>query len=167
MALRDKQAAFVNEYLIDFNATRAAQRAGYEGDENVLAVQGYRLLRNAKIAEAIQARLSERALTASEVIMRLGEQARNEHGKYVDKDGTVDLSKLIADGKSHLIKGIKETKYGKNIEFYDAQAALALLGKHHNIFKEETEHTGEIVVRVKYGNEGTDSPTTKPAPETA
>lgn len=30
MALTDKQAAFVREYLIDFNATQAAIRAGYD-----------------------------------------------------------------------------------------------------------------------------------------
>lgn len=140
MALTQLQENFVNEYLIDFNATRAAERAGYKGDENTLAVTGYRLLRIDKIAEAISARLQEKSMGPDEVLRRLGEQARAEYSAYIMAQGWVNLPQMIADGNAHLIKGIKETAHGKVIEFHDAQAALVQIGKHHKLFTEKVEH---------------------------
>ena len=43
-----KQRAFIAEYPKDMNATLAAKRAGYAGDDNALAVQGSRLIRHHK-----------------------------------------------------------------------------------------------------------------------
>jgi phage terminase small subunit len=148
VALSAKQKAFINEYLSDFNATRAAQRAGYGGDENTLAVTGSRLLRIDKVAEAIAARMQEKAMGADEVLRRLAEQARAEYSAYLTPDGTVDFARLIGDGKGHLVKGIKETVQGRNIEFHDAQAALVQIGKHHKLFtdKVEVEHSGSVEI---------------------
>lgn len=50
--MTDKQERFVQEYLIDLNATQAAIRAGYGPDS--AEVTGSRLLRNVKVQEAIQ-----------------------------------------------------------------------------------------------------------------
>lgn len=148
--LSGKQKAFVNHYLTDFNATRAAERAGYKGNDNTLAVTGYDLLRNPKIEEVISKRLSAQAMGPDEVLMRLGEQARNEHGKYISASGIVNLPQLIADGKGHLIKGIKETQYGKNVEFYDAQAALVHIGKHHGLFIEGPTGSAKDPIHIKH-----------------
>ncbi len=52
MSLTPKQARFVEEYLIDLNATAAAKRAGYS--ERTAYAQGQRLLKNVEIAAAIQ-----------------------------------------------------------------------------------------------------------------
>lgn len=152
MALSLKQKLFIDEYLRDGNATRAAERAGYQGDANVLAVTGSRLLRNAKVDEAIQSRLKENAMGPNEVLHRLAEQARAAYTAYFMPNGTVDLGRLIADGKAHLIKGIKETAHGQQIEFYDAQTALVHIGKHHKLFTDQVEQSGEVIVRVEYGN---------------
>ncbi|MDX8348559.1 terminase small subunit [Cognatiyoonia sp. IB215446] len=46
MALNAKQAQFAREYIIDFNATQAAIRAGYS--KKTAGPQGARLLSNAK-----------------------------------------------------------------------------------------------------------------------
>lgn len=156
MALSDKQQVFVEAYLSTWNATEAARRAEYAKPGQ----QGHRLLKNVEIAEEIQNRIADKAMTADEVLVRLAEQARNEHGKYITATGIVNLPQLIADGKGHLIKGIKETQYGKNIEFYDAQAALVHLGKHHGLFKDSVEHSGETTMRVIYGDDGTNDPAT-------
>jgi hypothetical protein len=116
MALSKKKQLFVNEYLKSFNATKAAQAAGYSGNNNVMAQRGYELVRNSDIAELIRDRLQESAMSANEVLMRLAEQARAQYSCYLGSDGHVDLEGLLADGKGHLIKGIKETKYGRQIE---------------------------------------------------
>ena len=50
--LTNKQKAFIAEYLIDFNATQAAIRAGYS--EKTARSQGQRLLTNVDILELVQ-----------------------------------------------------------------------------------------------------------------
>lgn len=139
MALTDRQQVFVEEYLSTWNATEAARRAGYAYPN----VQGSRMLVNASIAEEIKSRIAEKAMTADEVLIRLAEQARAEQSQYLTSQG-VDLESLIRDGKGHLVKSIKRTQYGDNIEFYDAQAALVHIGKHHGLFTDKVEHGGTV-----------------------
>jgi len=52
-----RQARFINEFLIDGNGTAAAIRAGYVASS--AHVTASRMLRNAKVSEAIAARRSE------------------------------------------------------------------------------------------------------------
>jgi phage terminase small subunit len=53
-----KMQAFIEQYFIcHFNGTKAAKAAGYEGDDATLAVTASRLLRNAKVRTAIDARM--------------------------------------------------------------------------------------------------------------
>ena len=56
MPLSPKQQRFVQEYLIDLNATAAAERAGYKNPNK----QGPRLLVNVGIAQAIKIALEGR-----------------------------------------------------------------------------------------------------------
>ena len=73
--LTGKQAAFVQEYLVDLNATGAARRAGYS--PNGAEVAGHRLLRNVKVAariyQALQERVERTEVTADWVISKLVE----------------------------------------------------------------------------------------------
>ena len=62
MDLNPKQREFVNQYLIDFNGTQAAIRAGYS--ENGAGVQAFGLLSNPKIMEAVAERQAELAAAA-------------------------------------------------------------------------------------------------------
>ncbi len=75
---------------------------------------------------------------ADEVLARLAEQARAEQAEFINAGG-VDLAGLVVAGKARLIKGMKETKYGTDIEFYDAQAALVHIGKNLGLFKDSKE----------------------------
>ena len=54
MTLSRKQERFVEEYLIDLNATAAYKRAGYVGEGNTAEVNASRMLSNAKIASAVK-----------------------------------------------------------------------------------------------------------------
>jgi phage terminase small subunit len=161
--LTNKQQVFIEEYLQCFNATEAARRAGYQGNNSTLGVVGFENLRKPKIAEKIAQRLQERAMSADEVITRLAEQARADHTQYLKEDGMVDLPRLIMDGKAHLVKSTRWDRTGRLIvDFYDAQSALALIGKHHKLFADRMEHTGEgggdIVLRVVYDDDKPDRP---------
>jgi len=145
VALSVKQQLFINEYLVDFNATRAAERAGYTGNDNTLAVTGHDLLRKPNIKQAIGARLQESAMTADEVLMRLAEQARGLSAEYVDADGAINIDLVVSNGKTHLIKKIRDTLYGRTYEMYDAQVALRLLGEHHGLFSGSVENPDHVV----------------------
>lgn len=57
--LTDKQRRFVEEYLVDLNATQAAIRAGFS--EKSASEQGYQLLHKTSVARAIAERQIERA----------------------------------------------------------------------------------------------------------
>jgi phage terminase small subunit len=57
--LNDNQKRFVEEYLVDLNATQAAIRAGYS--ERTGYSQGQRLLKNVEIQSAIQKAMNERS----------------------------------------------------------------------------------------------------------
>ena len=70
MSLTPKQEAFVAEYLVDLNATAAAERAGYEHPNK----QGPRMLVNVGIAKAIasaQAKRSERTEITQDYVLAL------------------------------------------------------------------------------------------------
>ena len=56
--LTPKQRAFIAEYLIDINATQAAIRAGYS--KRTAMVQASRLLKNVKVAAAVEQGRAER-----------------------------------------------------------------------------------------------------------
>lgn len=136
MGLTRKRRVFIEAYLACWNATEAARRAGYAHPDS----QGSRLLGIVSVREAVEARIAELEMGADEVLTRLAQQARGEHTAYIEADGSVDLEKMIADGKAHLIKGTRPTRNGLVVEFYDGQAALALLGKAHGLFVDRQEH---------------------------
>ncbi|MFD1136746.1 terminase small subunit [Paenibacillus sp. PDC88] len=59
MALTAKQQKFVDEYMIDLNATQAAIRAGYS--EKTASETGYENLRKPQIAEEVAKRQQKHA----------------------------------------------------------------------------------------------------------
>lgn len=82
MPLNDKQTAFVREYLVDFNATQAAIRAGYS--KRTAGSQAHDLLKKPEIQAALsegQKRLAEVTETEAEwVRRRLKEEATDYTG---------------------------------------------------------------------------------------
>ena len=74
LGLTEKQQRFVDEYLVDLNATQAAIRAGYSA--NAAAEQGYEHLRKPHIqlaiAQARKAQQERTQITADRVISELG-----------------------------------------------------------------------------------------------
>jgi len=141
-----KRRAFIEEYLKCWNGAEAARRAGYAHAE----VAASRLLRIVKVQKEIQHRIDEKAMGADEVLLRLAEQARCDYSDYITVEGAVDLEQLKADGKMHLVSGIKETRQGKVIVFHDGQTALLNLGRYHGLFvdKSEVKQTGDIAINI-------------------
>lgn len=85
-ALRPKHVRFVQEYLIDLNATQAAIRAGYSA--KTAEQQGPRLLGNAGIAKAIfeaeQRRSARTEIAADAVLHELSAVGFSDIGDILD-----------------------------------------------------------------------------------
>lgn len=160
MALTEKQARFVAEYLVDLNATEAAKRAGYS--EKTAYAIGFENLRKPDIQEAIHLAMSQRekrtAITQDRVLQELARVAfangtdfarvvvREEPMHMVDKDGelrqvvkriqTVEIvdTENVDPEKRAAIASIKEGKSGIEVKSHDKIRALELLGQHLGMF---------------------------------
>lgn len=153
--MRDKQRVFIEEYLKDWNATQAAIRAGYS--ERTARQIGHENLAKPDIAAAIQQRISEKAMSADEVLTRLAEHARGSMGDFLDISAVgfeIDLYSAKEKGLLHLIKKVRmrtvttlskdgtETEtHDIEIELLDQQNALIQLGRHHKLFTDNTDLT--------------------------
>lgn len=148
--LTTKQRAFVEHYLACWNISEAAKRAGYANPYN----NGHRLMEYDGIAAAIAARLTELKMSADEVLTRLTDHARGSVAPFirVTPGGELRGFDLSEDKPLHLLHKVSVTTRTMKddvteeritLELYDAQNALALLGKHHKLFTDKVEHTGK------------------------
>lgn len=143
MGLTAKRRVFVEAYLKCWNGAEAARTAGYAFPRRRASV----LLTNGDIKALIQERLAAKALSADEVLTRLGEHARGGWSQYIRDTGThrpwLDIDQMREDGKLHLIKGFTVSENGNvKVEGYDAQSALVHIAKHLGMFKTRVEHFG-------------------------
>lgn len=151
--LTDKQSKFVDEYLIDLNATQAAIRAGYS-EETARSI-GNENLTKPYIQEAIQERIEERQkrtqITQDEVINELKAIAFANATDFaaVTKRGGVIIKNTddLDDEIKKAIVSIKEGRNGTEVGMANKMQALEMLGRHLGMFKDKVEvsrPTGEI-----------------------
>lgn len=120
--LKGKQRRFVEEYLIDLNATKAYIRAGYS--EKGAQQAAFKLLSNAVIAEVLGEAQKERSERAE-----------------ITQDWVIERLKVIANLDIEKIAGSKKDAWAR---MPDKIAALNLLGKHLDMFTDKVEHSGQI-----------------------
>ena len=157
--LTAKQKAFVQEYLIDLNATQAAIRAGYSTD--TAKVIGSENLTKPDIQEAIQEAMAAREkrteITQEMVLRELAKIAGVDIKNYLSYrtektvvgtdeetgEPIVDYSHIVDLKDSEQVDGtlISEIQLQKgNLKFklHDRVKALELLGKHLGMFVDRT-----------------------------
>lgn len=107
--LNPRQKLFIEKYLGEahFNATKAAELAGYKGNKNVLGVTAYDLLRNPKIKAELDACLSAMTMPANVVLARLTEIAESDVADVCDDKGNFSFELAKKRRKTHLLKKIK------------------------------------------------------------
>ncbi len=121
--LNHRQERFVQEFLVDLNATQAAIRAGYS--ETTAHVQGCRLLSHDKVSEAIaagKAELAERAGVTQEWVV---EKLRENHEACM-----------------------QPTERGLTHAPSAANKCLELLGKHVGMFQETKDAPAAVLIQV-------------------
>lgn len=150
--LTEKQQRFVEEYLIDLNATQAAIRAGYS--EDTAHSIGWENLRKPDIAQAItdaKLKRSQRVeLTQDMVIAELSRIGFSNMGNYVRwNESGIELlsSETMTEDALRCVSEVSQTvtAEGGTVRFklHDKKGALDSLGRHLGIFIERHEHTGK------------------------
>ncbi|MGN8233221.1 terminase small subunit [Priestia flexa] len=108
--LNAKQEIFVREYLMSFNATQSAIRAGYS--ERTASVTGAKLLRNAKVAKKIDAemkRLRERmSEDSNKVYAELWKQLDAIDKKIADHEQAVEQIDTLERDNNDILPEIQE-----------------------------------------------------------
>lgn len=172
MGLTNKQAAFLSEYLTDFNATQAAIRAGYS--ETSARSTGVRLLTNPNISAEIHAKLAEKAMKSDDILQEIADIARGNMGDYLDVSSMafqINLGKAKDEGKLKNIKRIKQKttticrEGGEDVEqnqidfeLWDKLRALELLARINGMLVDKQQIVGpvEIVIRRVDGKQTAD-----------
>ena len=134
ITLTARQERFVDEYLVDLNATQAAIRAGYSARS--AHVEGSRLLTNAEVAAAISAAKRER----SEATKIDAEYVLRKLHQIVER--CLQEVKPALHAKTRLPMKDKEGNALYTFNAAGANQALALLGKHVDIraFEDRVHH---------------------------
>jgi phage terminase small subunit len=137
--LTNKQMIFANEYLVDLNATRAYKKA-YPNvkKDGVAAVNGNRLLRNAKVKNYIDEQLKkiedESIADAAEVMKYLTAVMRNELTEEV----------VVVEGEGEGCSSARIVK--KDISAKDRNKAAELLGKRYRLFIDKIESDNNTII---------------------
>lgn len=94
--LNEKQAAFVREYLVDFNATQAAIRAGYSS--KTAGQIGHELLKKPEVQAALkegQNRLAEATETEAEWVRRRLKEEATDYSATASHSARVRALELL------------------------------------------------------------------------
>jgi phage terminase small subunit len=149
--LTGMQQRFVDEYLIDCNATQAALRAGYA--KSSVKVHGPKMLSYPHIKHAIDLKMEERSektkITAEDVLTELAKIAFGNPADLFDEDGHQIPIQDMTPEQTALIGGMDVistvTKAGDQettikLKRNDKLKALEMVGKHVNINAFNTEN---------------------------
>lgn len=148
--MTQKQKRFVEEYLIDLNATQAAIRAGYS-PETAGAI-GAENLKKPQIQNAIARHMAERSrrtgVNADRVLLELARIAFANAGDLIDAgDATLkdDASRDdLAAIQSIKVKDMGDMGIEREIRMADKLKALELLGRHLGIFNDRLRLDGRL-----------------------
>ena len=157
--MNQKQKAFATEYVIDYNATQAAIRAGYS--KKTAYSMGQRLLKNVEVKKMIQEleeAASERtSITKDMVLKELAKIAFVDPRKLVDEEGRLKDIRFLDPDTATALSSVdiyeefnyngdeKELMgYTKKYKWFDKLRALEMLGKHLGMFTDKVHVEGTV-----------------------
>lgn len=160
--LTPKQARFVEEYLVDLNATQAALRSGYSPKTS--AKIGFENLQKPEIQNAIsaaQVRRSRRTeITQDRVLQELAklgfgdirdifaEDGSLKHPNSMDADAAARISSIEVVVRPVPGTQGQEVEHVAKIKAWDKLGALTQIGRHLGMFKDKIETSGEIAITI-------------------
>lgn len=165
MALNPKQTRFVEEYLIDLNATQAATRAGYSSDTaRSIASE---LLTKPDIQDAVQeaqrVRSERVGLNAADVLAELKKLVHCDPRRLFDREGNLIPIHELPDDIAAAIAGVEveERMVGKDedavlvrtrkVRLTPKMPAIDSAMKHLGVAgADKLEHSGSVGVVTTY-----------------
>lgn len=142
-----RQKLFVEEYLIDLNATQAAIRAGYS-PETAYSIGSENLKKpeiRARIEKAMAERSKRTGINQDRVLQEL---AKIGFANIIDVVDPV-TAKILPNAKEEDLACIQSIKIKPNewgiereVKMYDKKAALVDLGRHLGMFKDNVVLSG-------------------------
>lgn len=157
--MTNKQAQFVEEYLIDLNATQAAIRAGYS--PNTAQEIGAENLKKPMIKAAVDAAMAERStrtgVNQDRVVRELARIAFVKITDVANSDGTIKTD--ASDDDLACIESIKVKRsdndtgymFEREVKLSSKMKALELLGKHLGMFSDKLNIEGVLPVVISGG----------------
>lgn len=155
--MTEAQKRFCDEYVIDFNGTRAYKAAypNCKKDETAKAAAS-RLLTNVNVIQYIQEQKEELKekinITKEQVINQIARIAFGDIRKLYNDSGGLKNIQDLDDDAAAIISGIETTEefegygedreqigYTKKVKIASKDRALEMLGKYFGIFKEKVE----------------------------
>lgn len=146
----DRWERFAQEYIVDWNQTEAARRAGYAAEsQNIgtLNTIGWenrnRPLIQARIKELLQERRKEYDVTVERTIQEMARVAFADITSIIDsfEGGVVTYKSLIniPVRVRPAIKKISQTVSGVTVEFHDKLGALEQLAKYFGMYEKDNK----------------------------
>lgn len=148
--LTARERRFADEWLKDMNAARAYRVIAEPGQSTTTGVatsQGHTMLHRPHVQRYISERLEAIFVDLEDqqraVIARLFEIATGDLGTLMDGEW-MRLRSLddLPPGATRLVKRVKETKWGLDIQLHDPMGAIKLLGQYWDLFQETHKHVG-------------------------
>lgn len=153
--LSEQQKRFCEEYIIDFNGTRAATKAGYKSAKT----QASRLLSQDNIQEYVQEIIQKRSkrvnVTADDVINELAKLAFvSVEDLYCEITGDLlPINEMNEKAKAAISSlETKSIRVGKDsykkinvAKTYSKEKALELLGKHLGIYEMDNKQKNQNI----------------------
>lgn len=145
-----RERVFADEWLKDMNASRAFRVIAEPGSPptpTTATSQGHDILHRPHVQRYIQNRLEAIFADLEDqqraVIGRLFEIATGDLGTLMDGEW-MRLRSLddLPPGGTRLVKRIKETRHGLDIQLHDPMAAIKMLGQYWDLFTDRVEVTG-------------------------
>lgn len=161
MAITEKQKKFVEEYLIDLNATQAAIRAGYKAKNAQRASEiGCQLLQKTQVSNEVAKRMAERSrrtgINADRVLIELAKIAfANADDIIESKDATLKENASrddLAAIQSIKVKTFGEDGVEREIKLADKLKALDMLGRHLGMWNDKLQVSGLEEEKKKLGD---------------
>lgn len=166
--LNEKQQRFCNEYLIDFNATQAAIRAGYS--QQSAYSQAHDLLKKPEIQTYLQSKKEKIAdtleITQQRTMREIARLAFSDIRKLFAIDGSLKPITELDDDSAAMLSSLEilEEKVSdvdaeeqitagtvKKVKLWDKTKALEMLAKHFKIYSDAPVSNNTI--QVGYGKE--------------
>jgi phage terminase small subunit len=149
--LTDKQILFANEYIVDFNKTQAAIRAGYSrqtankiGWENWTKPEIQEL-----IAELIEERAQRTKITADMVVAEVAKLGFSNPKRYFNESGHIKPLHELSDDEAAAIMEVKTKEFvmmdgtSKIVEttfkMHSKTTALDMLMKHTGAYEKDNK----------------------------